>query len=264
MSGVTRGFTAVGAAIALGAGLVIAAPVAHSQDPDAITLNVMSLNDDTYGMGAVYWCNDADAPNNDNCIGYNPPKQTVDLDARKSIVATLFTSSSNPASFSATGACSVGTSQPDPSGPTESGPVQVQAGGDLYLTATGGGGQCVMTGTTSGGGSLVPGTYTYTVSLQAADQQVTSPVQTLQMPKRMKVGQRFRVKGVDPQVTNAGQQISWRVLPRSRDNCRLTELTSGAVVLRARSRGTCRIQATAPGVPGEWNRFVQQFSVPIR
>ncbi len=261
-----RGFTSGGLAIALAAGVVVAAPVAHSQDADALVLNVTTSNGTTYGQGAAYWCDDTDAADDTPTSSTNPCNFATKADPLKlmypqSIGATVFTDSSNAATLSVSGSCAVGTSPADASNPPASAPVQVAAGSNVYVTALAGSGKCVMTGTTPGGGSLAPGTFTYTINLIPGDQNVNSP---LQMPKRMTVNQRFRVKGVDPQPTNAGQVISWQVLRSSRGNCRLTELTSGAVVLRAISRGRCRLQATAPAVAGEWNAFVQQFTVPIR
>ena len=223
---------------------------------DAITLNVVALGDQSYGVGAVYWCDDQDAP----CGFSSPPKNPVQLPHQESIKATLFTSSNNPANFSVTGNCAVGSDEFDPnSTPTTT--AQVTAGGNVYVTALTGSGQCVMTGATPGGGSLVPGSYTYTINLVLADQQ---PNATLPSRKRMRVGQRLRLQGADGIQTNAGQDISWRVLKRSRDNCRVIERKNGAAVLRATSRGQCRVVARAPGVANEWNRFSQRITIRVR
>lgn len=223
---------------------------------DAITLNVAALGDQTYGMGAVYWCDDADAP----CGFSSPPDNPVKVPYQESIKATLFTSSNNPATFSVTGNCAVGSDEFDPnSTPTTT--AQVAAGGNVYVTALQGGGQCVMTGSTVGGGTLVPGTFTYTMNMVRADQQ---PNATLPSRTRMRVGQRLRLQGPDGIQTNAGQDISWRVLKRSRDNCRVIERKNGAAVLRATSRGQCRVVARAPGVANEWNRFVQRLTIRVR
>jgi len=223
---------------------------------DAITLNVAALGDQSYGVGAVYWCDDQDAP----CGFSSPPKNPVQLPYQESIKATLFTSSNNPANFSVTGNCAVGSNEFDPSS-TPTTTAQVAAGGNVYVTALTGSGQCVMTGTTPGGGSLVPGSYTYTIDLVPADQQ---PNATLPSRKRMRVGQRLRLQGADGIQTNAGQDISWRVLKRSRDNCRVIERKNGAAVLRATSRGQCRVVARAPGVASEWNRFSQRITIRVR
>lgn len=267
MSNSSRIGMSAGAAIAMAGSLLVAAPQANAQDADSITLNVASVGDQTFGVGSVYWCDDTDAAN------YNPMSSTnscnfatkddpLKLSYQESIAATVFTASNTneTVDFSVTGNCAVGSDEFDPSS-TPSTTAQVAAGGNVYVTALTGSGQCVMTGATPGGGSLVPGSYTYTINLVPADQQ---PSANLPSRKRMRVGQRLRLQGADGIQTNAGQDISWRVLKRSRDNCRVIERKNGAAVLRATSRGQCRVVARAPGVAGEWNRFSQRITIRVR
>jgi len=267
MSNVSRTGISAGVAAAMMVSLLVAAPPANAQDADSITLNVASVGDQTFGAGSVYWCNDTDAAN------YNPMSSTnscnfatkddpLKLPYQESIAATVFTASNvnETVNFSVTGNCAVGSNEFDPSG-TPTTTAQVAAGGNVYVTALQGSGQCVMTGATPGGGSLAPGTYNYTINLVRADQQ---PSATLPSRKRMRVGQRLRLQGPDGIQTNAGQDISWRVLRRSRDNCRIIERRNGAVVLRATSRGKCRVVARAPGIANEWNRFAQRINIRVR
>lgn len=228
---------------------------------DAITLNVKSIGEKTYRIGVVYWCDDADeatAPT--NACNFPTGGNRLQLPYQESIKATVFTSSSNPATFSVTGNCAVGSSAFDPSSAATT-TAQVAAGGNVYVTALQGSGQCVMTGSTVGGGALVPGSYTYTIDLVRANQQ---PSSALPNRKRMRVGQRLNLQGPDGIETNAGQTVSWRVLRRSRDNCRIVERSNGSAVLRATSRGQCRVRASAPGVPNEWNRFTQRLNIRVR
>jgi len=267
MSNASRTGMSAGVAAAMMVSLLAAAPPTNAQDADSITLNVASVGNQTFGAGSVYWCNDTDAAN------YNPMSSTnscnfatkddpLKLPYRESIAATVFTASNanENVDFSVTGNCAVGSDEFDPSG-TPTTTAQVAAGGNVYVTALQGSGQCVMTGTTSGGSSLAPGTYNYTIDLVPADQQ---PSASLPSRKRMRVGQRLRLQGPDGIQTNAGQDISWRVLRRSRDNCRVIERSNGSAVLRATSRGRCRVVARAPGIANEWNRFVQRINIRVR
>jgi len=201
-------------------------------------------------------CDDADGP----CGLSSTPDNPVKLPYQEAIKATLFTSSNNPATFSVTGNCAVDSNEFDPSG-TPTTTAQVAAGGNVYVTALQGSGECVMTGSTVGGGTLVPGNYTYTIELVRADQQ---PNTTLPSRKRMRMGQRQRLQGPDGSQTTAGQDISWRVQERSRDNCRVIERSNGAVILRATSRGRCQVVARAPGIANEWNRFAQRIDIRVR
>ena len=231
---------------------------------DGITLNVAALGDETYNTGTTYWCSDGDPTS----CAIASPDNPLNLKYQESIEATVFTASNNPATFSVTGDCAVGSSAFDPSS-TPATTTQITAGQDLYVTALQGSGECVMTGTVPGTASqdptssstLAPASYSYTINLVRADQQ---PSATLPSRKRMRVGQRLRLQGPDGIQTNAGQDISWRVLRRSRDNCRIIERRNGAVVLRATSRGKCRVVARAPGIANEWNRFAQRINIRVR
>lgn len=234
---------------------------------DSITLNVASFKGQTYNAGASYWCDDTDAANYDptsstSVCNFATKDDPLDLPFQQSISATVFTASntSETVNFSVTGNCAVGSSAFDQTA-TPATSAQVQAGDDVYLTALSGTGQCVMTGTTPGTASLSPGSYTYTVNLALADQQ---PNAALPKRKRMRVGQRLRLQGADGIQTNAGQTVSWRVLKRSRDNCRVIERKNGSAVLRATSRGQCRVVARAPGVANEWNGFTQRITIRVR
>lgn len=227
---------------------------------DAITMNVASVGDQTYGTGAVYWCNDKDAPSSDTCGFSVPPKNTLQLGLQETVKATVFTTSNNGATFSVAGNCSLGTSPWDSSSPRSTS-AQVAGGDSIYLTALATSGQCVMTGTTPGSSSLSPGSYTYTVDLSLRQQQ---PTTALPSRKRMRVGQRLQLQGTDGISTDAGQPVSWRVLRSSRENCRLIKSSSGAVTLRAVSRGTCRVQASAPAVQGKYARFTDNLTVRVR
>jgi hypothetical protein len=259
-------FSAAVAASTLTLASIAGAQMASAQDNDAITLNVMAVGDQTFGMGAAFWCNDEDAKNynpnsSTNACNFSTANDRLKLPFQESISATLFTSSSNPATFSVTDGCSVGTTPSNPSNaPVTS--VQVNAGDNLYVTAVKGAGQCTMTGTTQGDGTNVAGaSYTYTIALTPADQQLSSSLPT---NTRMRVGQRLPLQGAGGNTTNAGQELAWRVMRNSRGNCRLIERPNGAINLRATSRGTCRVQVRAPGVAGEWNKFAQQINIRVR
>jgi hypothetical protein len=243
------------------------APVASAQDNDAIVLLIKSVgNEINQGMGTAYWCDDQDAKNYDpksstNSCNFSTESDRLKLSFQESISATLFTSSSNPATFAVTEGCTVGTSAWDPSSAPVSS-VQVNAGDTLYVTALQGTGQCTMTGTSQGDGTNLAGaSYTYTIALTLADQQ---PSASLPSPKQMRVGQRVNLQGPSGISTNAGQKISWKVSQRSRTNCRLIKSPGGAVVLRATARGTCLVQANAPGVKDQWDNFSQGVKIRVR
>ena len=233
---------------------------------DALVMSVLSAGTTTYGQGAAYWCDDTDAAAPNSACNFSMQSNPLKLPFQESVVAQVFTDSSNyPVTFSVTEGCTVGGKAWDPSS-SPSSSVQLGQGGtndapELYVTALTGAGQCVMTATTPGGGSLVPGTFTYTFALTPANQQTTT---ALPNPKTMRVGQRLRLQGANGIETNAGQDVSWRVLRNSRKNCRIVERSNGSAVLRATSRGTCRVQATAPGVANQWNRLVQPITIRVR
>lgn len=234
---------------------------------DSITLDVSSLKGQTVKDGTSYWCNDTDAANYDpksstNACNFATKSDPLQLPYQQSISAVVFTAANaaENINFSVTGDCSVG-SGPFDSNSTPTTTAQISAGNNVYLTALSGTGTCVMTGTTPGTASLSPGTYTYTVELVPAAQQ---PSSALPSRKRMRVGQRLRLQGADGIQTNVGQDISWRVLRRSRDNCRIITASNGAAVLRATSRGICRVLASAPAVPGKYARFTDNLTIRVR
>lgn len=228
---------------------------------DAIVLGVEYVGSRYYNEGTAYWCNDADAAAQSPNCNFSMKNNPLKLPFQETVVATPFTSSDNyPVAFSVTGNCTLGTSAWDPSS-SPSSSIEVGLNQDLYVTALAATGQCVMTGITAGGGTLVPGTFTYTFGLTTANQQTATP---LPNPTTMRVGQRVRLQGANGIQTNAGQDVSWQVLRNSRRNCRIVERNNGSAVLRATSRGTCRVQATAPGVDNEWNPFTQSISIRVR
>lgn len=154
-------------------------------------------------------------------------------------------------SFAATTASGAGVTL------TAAGPCTVNG---LSLTANQGNGACTLTASSPGANGISPGTSSYTVQLVPGRQ---IPRVNPRPSGRINVGSRVTLEGPGNNDTNAGQNMAWRVTS-GRSVCRLIYPNNGAVRLEMRQRGSCNVRATAPAVPGQWNRLVLNRSYRSR
>ena len=106
-----------------------------------------------------------------------------------------------------------------------------------------------MKASSAGGNGYAPVTYGYTIKLVPGTQ-----VATLSAPPsgRYKVGRVLVLESPGQQDTNAGQNITWKLKKAGKKNCQLLYPNNGSVTLRIKSKGTCTVLGTAPGVAGQW------------
>src|SRR6056297_3160491 len=62
MPSVMRAVAATSAVVALGASVIVSVPGAYSQDPDALTMTLLTAGDSTFGANDYYWCQDGTKP----------------------------------------------------------------------------------------------------------------------------------------------------------------------------------------------------------
>jgi hypothetical protein len=132
---------------------------------------------------------------------------------------------------------------------TAAGPCTVSG---LSVTANQGSGSCILTASSPGGNTYSPGTSSYTIQLVPGRQV---PRVNPRPSGRIPVGNRVTLEGPGNNDTNAGQNMNWRVTS-GRAVCKLIYPSNGAVRLQMVKRGSCNVRATAPAVPGQWNRLV--------
>jgi len=132
---------------------------------------------------------------------------------------------------------------------SETGPCVVSG---LNLQVNSGSGVCNMKASSAGGNGYAPVTYGYTINLVPGTQ-----VATLSAPPsgRYKVGRVLVLESPGQQDTNAGQNITWKLKKAGKKNCQLLYPNNGSVTLRIKSKGTCTVLGTAPGVAGQWLKF---------
>lgn len=118
------------------------------------------------------------------------------------------------------------------------------------IVVRGVGGVCVLTARTSGGNGFAPVTQTYRVVPGRGTQTAN-----LKAPANgtYRVGQRFRLGRLSA-TTNIGKQVTWKVLPKYKKNCRVYT-TKKNFKLKLKRRGQCVVVAKAPPIKGQWSRL---------
>ena len=132
---------------------------------------------------------------------------------------------------------------------SETGPCVVSG---LTLQVNAGSGVCNMKASTPGSNGYAGVTYNYTINLVPGTQ-----IATLSAPPsgRYKVGRVLVLESPGQEDTNAGQTITWKLKKAGKKNCQLLYPNNGSVTLRIKSKGTCTVLGTAPGVAGQWLKF---------
>ena len=140
---------------------------------------------------------------------------------------------------------------------TENGPCTVNG---LTLNVNDGSGQCALIATSPGAPGYAAVTQRYTVNLVPGQQTAT-----LAAPPsgRFSKGRTIRLQSPSQGVTNADQNVSWRVTSGG-NRCVLRYPANGSVTLQLRRPGTCTVVARASAVPGEWQSFRLERSYRIR
>lgn len=142
-------------------------------------------------------------------------------------------------------------------------PVKVAVTGPCTWNGTtfsvqGVGGNCSVVTSTTGGNGYSPATLSFAISTAQGQQTAT-----LAAPRSgtYKKG-RFLLMAKAGTVTNLNKALTWRVTSGA-SHCKLYR-SAGAVKLKLASRGHCWVQATAPGVPGQWSSFLTKRSYKVR
>lgn len=139
----------------------------------------------------------------------------------------------------------------------ENGPCTVSG---LTLSVNSGSGQCTLIATSPGGPGYAPVTQRYTVALVPGQQTAA-----LAAPPsgRFNEGRTLRLQNPAQGVTNADQNVTWRVTSGG-NRCKLRYPSSGAVNLQLRRPGTCTVVARAAAVPGQWQAFRMELTYRVR
>lgn len=140
---------------------------------------------------------------------------------------------------------------------TNSGPCN-QSG--LTLTIDTGSGSCQLVASSPGGPGFAPVKQGYTVNMVPGTQTAA-----LAAPPsgRFPKGRTIRLQNPSQGVTNAGQNISWRITNGS-NRCRLRFPSNGAVNVQLQRPGQCTVQARAAAVPNAWAAFRLQRTYTAR
>lgn len=130
----------------------------------------------------------------------------------------------------------------------------------LALSITGGSGQCSLVARSAGSAGYQPVSQTYTIVAAPGTQTAA-----LAAPPsgRFPVGRSIRLQNPSQGVTNAGQNISWRIT-QGGNRCRLRFPSNGAVNVQLQRAGQCTVVAQARAVSGQWNAFRLQRNYTAR
>ncbi len=164
-------------------------------------------------------------------VGQWSPNATYTLGQGTSFTFQAGTLSGAPVTLSDTGPC------------TTSG---------LTLTVGVASGQCIVIAKSAGGNGYGPVTQNYTVTpgLGTQTAALNAP-----LSGKVKAKQTIVLQTPAQGTTNAGQEINWTVAKSSRAVCALAFPSSGAVNLKFKKHGFCTVNATAAGIPNQWNPF---------
>ncbi len=142
-------------------------------------------------------------------------------------------------------------------------PVTLAVVGPCALSAStlvvkGVGGSCLLTASTKGNGTYAPATQRYTIGTGVGRQTAALAAPPSRSVPRHSSLRLSRIKA----TTNIGQPITWRVTTgQARCHIKRTAATYRVVLSR---KGTCRVRATAPGIPGQWAPFSTYRTYRIR
>ena len=140
---------------------------------------------------------------------------------------------------------------------SDTGPCNISG---MSLTADQGSGGCILTASSAGGNGYGPSSQTYTIQLVPGNQALTFQPRASGPVNR---GRTIRLEAQGGSDTSAGQPVNWRVV-RGGNVCQLRFQANGGVTLRMNSTGQCRVRATSPAVPGQWNALSQNFHYRVR
>ncbi len=126
------------------------------------------------------------------------------------------------------------------------------------FTVQGVGGNCSVVTSTAGGNGYAPATLSFTITTKSGQQTAN-----VLAPKSgsYKKGRYLTMAKIGT-VTNLNKPLTWKVTSGA-SKCKLVR-SAGFVKLRLASRGHCWVQASAPGVPGQWSPFLTKRSYTVR
>lgn len=130
----------------------------------------------------------------------------------------------------------------------------------LTLSVKSGTGQCSMVAKSAGSAGYQAVAQTYTIIAAPGTQTAT-----LAAPPsgRFNVGRTVRLQNPSQGVTNAGQNITWRIT-QGGNRCRLRFASNGAVNVQLQRAGQCTVVAQARAVADEWAAFRLQRTYTAR
>ena len=128
------------------------------------------------------------------------------------------------------------------------------------LTVTSGSGTCRLVANSPGGNGFSAATASYSINLVPGAQ---TPRRNVRASGTIPRGTTVTLATQANNVTNAGQRMSWSI-QSGRNFCQLRYPSNGSVRLRAVRNGSCNVRATAPAVPGQWNRMVLNRTYRVR
>ena len=73
------------------------------------------------------------------------------------------------------------------------------------------------------------------------------------------VGKTVTLEKPNQGKTNAKQTISWKITSGKNSICKLSFPSDGSVKLKILKKGTCKVQANAKAVSGQWNAYQKNW-----
>jgi hypothetical protein len=136
---------------------------------------------------------------------------------------------------------------------TESGPCSLTSN---TFTVPQGNGTCTVTASSPGGNGYAPATAAVTATLIPGTQtaKLAAPASG-----NINVGKTITLQKASQGKTNAGQTISWKITSGKGSVCSLSFPSNGAVKLKLIKKGTCKVQANAKAVDGQWNKYQKNW-----
>lgn len=136
---------------------------------------------------------------------------------------------------------------------TETGPCTLSANA---FSANSGSGQCRITASSPGGNGYGPASAVVIANLVPGMQTaaLTAPASG-----NINAGKTVQLETAKQGKTSAGQTISWKITSGKGSICSLTFPSNGSVKLKIIKKGTCKVQANAKAVPGQWNAYQRNW-----
>jgi hypothetical protein len=121
---------------------------------------------------------------------------------------------------------------------------------------TQGNGTCTVTASSPGGNGYAPTTASVTAKLVPGTQtaKLAAPASG-----NVNVGKTLTLAKSNQGKTNAKQTISWKITSGKGSICNLSFPSDGSVKLKMLKKGTCKVQANAKAVDGQWNKYQQNW-----